>query len=1073
MDADPTTHRQGTGAAQGGAGEARWQVRLLGTLAAFDGVQRIERFPSRAVAVLLARLALAPARAHPREELVELLWPGVALDVGRNRLRQVLSTLKSLLEPAGVPGAQVLQADRLAVRVVPGALACDAVDFERHLRAGHHEQAQALYRGELMPGHFDDWVHTERQRLAALHEQLPAASPAQPKALATVGPGQAAGPGRPGIPGTDPALLASLPTYLTRLFGADLAAARLRAAVLAQRLVTLLGPGGSGKTRLAVEVAQALRSQPVWPAEPAGTAARFDRIAFVPLVACTRAAQCLDAICRALQLPGGAGAGSSAGSGSGAEAEADSAVQADAQAQGLARLCTALAGQRVLLVLDNFEQLLGEAEPLVGALLAQLPGLQVLATSRRALGLDGETCIQAEPLMLPLEATPAAAAGANPAVALFVDRARAVRADFHLGERNTAAIVALVRLLHGMPLAIELAASRVRSFPPAEMLALLSPPAASAGAATAPAHAGRQLTLLARSGPRAGHDPRHASMAQVIDWSWRLLDPAAQQLLQALTLFAADASAAAVAAVVARPVADTAAALDDLVSSSLVRVSAAQGDASTAAVPRFDLLEPVREFAAERMPPEAARAGRARLRAWLLAWALGLGASAVPARVAPELGTVHAVLASAGADAGEGGAARDALALAVALRAYWDTDGLPGSILTALEQALQTLAGPDAAGSHAALVADSHELLAYLRFEAGYVDAARQHADAALLAAAADPARRAAALVRRAWVEIAGGRSGGGDGGGDGSDSDGRDGGDSGTGPARLRAELAEALALAQQCGHREAQARALHQQAVLATQSQADWRGAEVLLAQSQDLWLALGDRRKAFARQRNRAQCWLHMGREAEALASLERCEEAAREDGDWVGQIDSLLSLSSLRATRHEWALALALAQRCVVVSWQRWHRHGLAYALWNPPRLLARQRVHPHRRAAGPQPPGGHGHRAGPGRRGRRRAGAQRQRRGRPLLRPPAHAAAALAASLWPGGRGAAGRNAGVGGAPGLTLQPRADRAGTGAPVAACAGPGRNPPPAGQPRGPAAAGAATACRHLGGWRGAARR
>ena len=257
MDADPTTHRQGTGAAPGVAGEARWQVSLLGTLAAFDGVQRIERFPSRAVAVLLARLALAPARAHPREELVELLWPGVALDVGRNRLRQVLSTLKSLLEPAGVPGAQVLQADRLAVRVVPGALACDAVDFERHLRAGRHEQAQALYRGELMPGHFDDWVHTERQRLAALHESLPASSPARPKALATVGPGSAARPGP--TASTDPTLLASLPTYLTRLFGADLAAARLRAAVLAQRLVTLLGPGGSGKTRLAVEVAQALR----------------------------------------------------------------------------------------------------------------------------------------------------------------------------------------------------------------------------------------------------------------------------------------------------------------------------------------------------------------------------------------------------------------------------------------------------------------------------------------------------------------------------------------------------------------------------------------------------------------------------------------------------------------------------------------------------------------------------------------------------------------------------------------------------------------------------------------------
>ena len=992
MDADPTTRSLRPAAAVGGAGEPRWQVSLLGTVAVSDGVQRIERFPSRAVAALLARLALAPARAHPREELVELLWPGVALDVGRNRLRQVLSTLKSLLEPTGVPGAAVLQADRQSVRVVSGALACDALDFERHLRAGRPAQAQALYRGELMPGHYDDWVQAERQRLAALHERLPPATAAAGSGAGGLGRTNIAGTANithttgtvdgaaaaaasaaaasaasatsaslpmamPLAAGAPAALLASLPTYLTRLFGADQAAARSRAAVLSQRLVTLLGPGGSGKTRLAVEVAQALRHQPVWPAEPAGTAPRFDRIAFVPLVACTRESQCLDAMARALHLPGSAGAGNaaaSAGTHTGAQAEGD--TNPDAQAgvndQAVSRLCTALAGQRVLLVLDNFEQLVGVADTAVGALLAQLPDLHVLVTSRRALGLDGETCITAEPLVLPAPAAPASAAGANPAVALFVDRARAVRADFHLSDRNAAAIVSLVRLLHGMPLAIELAASRVRSFPPAEMLALLRPAAATAAAAARAAGesgapsassanaptlqrpsaadaAGPQLTLLARSGPRAGHDPRHASMSQVIDWSWRLLDAPAQQLLQALTLFAADASAVAVAAVVARPVADTAAGLDELVSHSLVRVAPAPAQVGPAAeadagAPRFDLLEPVREFAAARLPPADAAAGRARLRAWLLAWAQALGTATVPARVAPELATVQAVLASATAD----GAPQDALALAVALRAYWDTDGLPGSILSALEQALQALpvqAQPmPLAPPQAALVADSHELLAYLRFEAGYVDAARQHAEAALVAAAADPARRAAALVRRAWVEIAGGRSGV----------------DDGAGPARLRSDLAEALALAQQCGHREAQARALHQQAVLATHSQDDWRGAEALLAQSQALWLQLGDRRKAFARQRNRAQCWLHMDREAEARASLERCEEAAREDGDWVGQIDSLLTLSSLRATRHEWALALSLAQRCVVVSWQRWHRHGLAYALWNPPRLLAR-------------------------------------------------------------------------------------------------------------------------------------
>ena len=171
------------------AAEPRWQVRLLGAVEAFDGVQRLDRFPSRAVAALLARLALAPDRAHAREELVELLWPGVALAVGRNRLRQVLSTLKSMLEPPGVPGAVVVLADRLSVRAAPAALGCDAVRFQQLVRAGQSEQAAALYRGELMPGYFDEWIHDERQRLAALHERLLAtplsvrsATPAAPAA---------------------------------------------------------------------------------------------------------------------------------------------------------------------------------------------------------------------------------------------------------------------------------------------------------------------------------------------------------------------------------------------------------------------------------------------------------------------------------------------------------------------------------------------------------------------------------------------------------------------------------------------------------------------------------------------------------------------------------------------------------------------------------------------------------------------------------------------------------------------------------------------------------------------------
>ncbi|MEN9626775.1 MAG: hypothetical protein RJA10_1, partial [Pseudomonadota bacterium] len=149
-----------------------WQVRLLGAVEAHRPGQSPTRLPSRAAAPLLARRALAPGRMHPREELVELLWPGVALDVGRNRLRQALSTLKAQLEGQG--GPLVVLADRLGVRAAPGALGCDAVDFERHLRSGDWHRADQAYGGELMPGFYEDWVIEERARLAALADRLDA-----------------------------------------------------------------------------------------------------------------------------------------------------------------------------------------------------------------------------------------------------------------------------------------------------------------------------------------------------------------------------------------------------------------------------------------------------------------------------------------------------------------------------------------------------------------------------------------------------------------------------------------------------------------------------------------------------------------------------------------------------------------------------------------------------------------------------------------------------------------------------------------------------------------------------------
>jgi len=323
----------------------------------------------------------------------------------------------------------------------------------------------------------------------------------------------------------------------------------------------------------------------------------------------------------------------------------------------------------------------------------------------------------------------------------------------------------------------------------------------------------------------------------------------------------------------------------------------------------------VREYVRAHWPADDRAALEQAMHAWALAWARGLGPVPAPAQVARELRNVHAVLAAAERSPAV------ALQLALALRSYWDAAGLPVEQQTALERALQQVAADDAGQA-----SDVHEMLAYTRFESGFSAQALAHAEAALQAAGAQPSRRARALVRRAWVDLAAGRS---------QDTPGPE-------ADRLLGWLQEAQSLARACGDHEAQARALHQLAVMASHHAGDWAHAEALLEQSQQLWQLLGDRRKALARLRNRAQCWARQGRLDEAQACFEHCERLAREDGDAVGQIDSLLSLSSLLSVRRRWPAALEVDRRCVALCWQRWSRHGLGYALWNPPRALARLR-----------------------------------------------------------------------------------------------------------------------------------
>jgi predicted ATPase len=275
-------------------------------------------------------------------------------------------------------------------------------------------------------------------------------------------------------------------------------------------LLTLTGPPGVGKTRLALAAAAALA-----PAFP-------DGLWFAPLAAVADPALVASAVARAVGVP-------------------------DAGDRALpARLADALGARRALLVLDDFEQVVAAA-PLVAALRTACPGLSLLVTSRRPLRLSGERELRLRPLAVPPPlgpggvATSAAmddpATGAPtepwaPAVDLFVQRARDARPDFVHAGPDAVAVAAVCRRLDGLPLALELAAARLRHLTAPALLALLTPalPLLTAGPRDAPA--------------------RHQTLRQTIAWSEALLGPAERALFRRLGVFAGGCTPEATAAVV-------------------------------------------------------------------------------------------------------------------------------------------------------------------------------------------------------------------------------------------------------------------------------------------------------------------------------------------------------------------------------------------------------------------------------------------------------------------------------------------------------------------------------------------
>ena len=628
-----------------------------------------------------------------------------------------------------------------------------------------------------------------------------------------------------------------MPAGWTRLFGTEHSATRLLALVRTDRLVTVVGPGGCGKTRLAIEVARALRDAS--DGLPDGNVAgpRFLRLTFVSLVDCQDEQQAVDMLARALNI---------------------------AARDPLQQIRATLEGQPTLLVLDNFEQLVGSASGMLVTL------------------LDGEQAFTLGGLPVPeVDARPEDAAR-NPAVALFVDRAHGAKDDYRLSPRELSAVCALVHLLDGMPLALELAASRMRGGSAADLVQRLQ---ADAGTPL--------LDLLARPGGVASGGQRHASLRVVMAWSWRQLPAAQAALLQAMTVLGSAARVETVAAVAGIDRERAQALLQDLFDASLV-----QSRDDSSGVMRHALLQPVREFAAESMALEQAALARSRLRRWLTEHGPLLLRAGLLA-FEPELAHVFGAIINATADA----ALEEAARLAVALKRYWSIDTLesmPVSVMQTLEAAAHRTIDP-------ALRSELLELLAHARGVAGFVREASQLADEAL-ACATDARQRSLALTRRVWLLVLAGQHG----------------------PEAVRM-LDSALQLGHDCGDAVAEAVALRLQMMIAVNVRLDFAGSEPQVMRAQALWESLGDLRNARRRLLDRATCWAWSGRNEEAAAALSACEQDARADHDAQTSAMCAWQLGRVQVRLRAWPEAAASFRRCLRLGWERNHMLIQSYAL----------------------------------------------------------------------------------------------------------------------------------------------
>ena len=590
------------------------QIRILGSfeVQTDDGV--FADVPGTRLRGLLIALALEPGHVVPKATLVDWIWGERPPSEAANALQRLVSRLRKALPDGVIEG----QSDGYRLTVEPDAV--DAVRFERLVRlaradsdprrVGLLREALALWRGAVMQGvdlqesaAFNAAVtRLEGLRLTALEDRfdaevglghggeliteltdLVAAHPLRERLVAAlmrtlVATGrdteallvyQRTREALAGELGVDPspelsavhvALLrgelgrredgrkTNLRAELTSFVGRDADVAAIRELVAEHRLATLIGPGGSGKTRLATETARTLLAD------------LPDGAWLVELAA----------------IGAGGDVAQSALAGLGLR----DALLGEAQNAELTdRLVAAIREREALLILDNCEHVIESAAAFAHRVLGECPRLRILATSREPLGITGEALRLVEPLALPDAYPSRAEMESSPAVQLLRDRAGAVRRDFAVDARTLPTMVRVCRALDGMPLAIELAAARLRTMSIDQLACRLD-----------------DRFRLLTSGSRIAL-PRHQTLRAVIDWSWELLTDAERMVLRRLSVFSGGAGLEAAERVCAGDEVEQEQVLELLTALAEKSLLLAEGDDA----PRYGMLGTIKEYAARRL----------------------------------------------------------------------------------------------------------------------------------------------------------------------------------------------------------------------------------------------------------------------------------------------------------------------------------------------------------------------------------------------------------------------------------------------------------------------------------------